>query len=82
VCPTSRYNFIHDAQRGGASYEIEVANGGMATIVGNVIGQGADSQNPVVVAYGTESRSWDRNALYVAHNTFINYGWLPVGSCG
>jgi hypothetical protein len=72
-----RYNFIHDAQRGGASYEIEVANGGMATIVGNVIGQGAESQNPVVVAYGTESRSWDRNALYVAHNTFINYGWLP-----
>ena len=48
-----RYNFIHDAQRGGASYEIEIANGGVATIVGNVIGQGAESQNPVVVAYGT-----------------------------
>jgi hypothetical protein len=42
-----------------------------------VIGQGAESQNPVVVAYATESRSWDRNALYVAHNTFVNYGWLP-----
>lgn len=72
-----RYNFIHDGQRGGASYEIEVANGGLATIVGNVIGQGAESQNPVVVAYATENRSWDRNALYVAHNTFVNYGWLP-----
>jgi hypothetical protein len=73
-----RYNFIHDGQRGGASYEIEIANGGLATIIGNVIGQGADSQNPVVVAYGTEGRSWDRNALYFAHNTLVNYGWLPA----
>jgi len=73
-----RYNFIHDSQRGGASYEIEIANGGLATILGNIIGQGADSQNPVVVSYGTESRAWDRNALSVAHNTFINYGWLPA----
>lgn len=73
-----RYNFIHDGQRGGASYEIEVADGGLATILGNVIGQGAESQNPVVVAYATEGRSWDRNALYVAHNTFVNYGWMPA----
>ncbi len=71
------YNFIHDGQRGGASYEIEIANGGLATVLGNVLGQGADSQNPVVVAYGTESRSWDQNKLYLAHNTFIHYGWLP-----
>lgn len=72
------YNFIHDGQRGGASYEIDIANGGLATIVGNVIGQGADSQNPVMVAYATEDRAWDRNKLVVAHNTFINYGWMPA----
>ncbi len=72
------YNFIHDGQRGGASYEIEIANGGLATIVGNVIGQGADTQNPVLVAYGTEKVGWDRNALLVAHNTFINYAWTPA----
>jgi hypothetical protein len=72
------YNFIHDGQRGGASYEIEIAAGGLATILGNVIGQGADTQNPVLVAYGTEKSSWDRNALVVAHNTFISYGWTPA----
>ncbi len=71
------YNFIHDGVRGGASYEIEIANGGLATVVGNVIGQGAESQNPVMLAYATEDRAWDKNALYVAHNTFVNYGWLP-----
>lgn len=72
------YNFIHDGQRGGASYEIEIANGGLATLIGNVIGQGADTQNPVLVAYGTEKVGWDRNALVVAHNTFVNYAWTPA----
>ena len=72
------YNFIHDGVRGGASYEIELAAGGLATVIGNVIGQGVDGQNPVLLAYGTEGRAWDRNELYVAHNTFVHYGWLPA----
>lgn len=71
------YNFIHDGLRGGASYEIEIASGGLATILGNVIAQGAETRNRVVVAYGTEGQAWDHNELYVAHNTFINYGWTP-----
>ncbi len=71
------YNFIHDGRRGGASYEIEIANGGLATVVGNVIGQGSETQNRVVLAYGSEGRGWDRNALHLAHNTFVHYGWLP-----
>lgn len=72
------YNFIHDGRRGGASYEIELPAGGLATVIGNVIGQGADSQNRVVLAYGTDGRPWDRNTLLVAHNTFINYKWTPA----
>ena len=72
------YNFIHDGLRGGASYEIEIAAGGLATVLGNVIGQGSDSQNPVLLAYGTEAPAWDKNSLAVAHNTFVNYGWVPA----
>ena len=72
------YNFIHDGLRGGASYEIDIASGGLATVIGNVIGQGADSQNPVMVVYGSEERSWDQNRLILAHNTFVNHGWLPA----
>ena len=75
---TIAYNFIHDGVRGAASYEIELAAGGLATLIGNVIGQGAESQNPVVLAYGTEGRGWERNELRVAHNTFVHYGWLPA----
>ena len=72
------YNFIHDGMRGGASLEIDIALGGIATVVGNVIGQGADTQNPVMLAYGSEEGGWDVNRLNVAHNTFINHGWLPA----
>jgi hypothetical protein len=72
------YNFIHDGVRGGASYEVEIATGGLATLIGNVIAQGADGHNPVMLAYGSEGRAWDKNELYVAHNTFITYGWTPA----
>ena len=72
------YNFIHDGQRGGASHAIDLPAGGVATIVGNVIGRGADGQSAVVMTYGSEGRPWDKNTLRVAHNTFINYGWLPA----
>jgi hypothetical protein len=72
------YNFIHDGVRGRASYEIEVANAGVATVIGNVIAQGVDAANRVLVAYGSEGRAWDKNELYVAHNTFVNYGWSPA----
>ena len=71
------YNLIYDGPEGSASYEVDLPNGGLATLVGNVIGQSANSQNPVMVAYGAEGRGWDRNALYLSHNTLIGDPWLP-----
>ncbi len=72
------YNFIHDGNHGGASYEIELAAGGLATVIGNVVGKGVEAQNPVLVAYGTEGRSWDLNRLYLVNNTLVNYSWMPA----
>jgi hypothetical protein len=72
------YNFIHDGSAGSASYEIDLPAGGLATVIGNVIGQSPRSQNRVLIAYGSEGRAWERNALYLSHNTLINYGWLPA----
>jgi hypothetical protein len=72
------YNLIVDGPGGEASYEIELPNGGLAWIIGNVIGQAAGTQNPVVVAYGADRRPWDRNALYLAHNTLINDRLIPA----
>ncbi len=69
------YNLIYDGD-GGASYEIDLPNGGDALVIGNIIGQGRDTQNPVVISYGSEGRVWDRNRLLLSHNTLISdYPW-------
>lgn len=70
--------FIHDGIRGGASLEIDIAQGGIATVIGNVIGQGSETQNPVLLSYGSEEGGWDVNRLHLSHNTFINHGWMPA----
>lgn len=66
------YNMLVDGAEGRAGYELEFPNGGMAYVVGNSIGQSAQSDNPVIVAYGTEGRRWPDNALYFVHNTLLN----------
>lgn len=71
------YNLIYDGDEGQASYEIDLPNGGLAWVVGNVIGQGAQGQNPVMVAYGAEGRAWAKNGLYMAHNTLVGNPWPP-----
>ena len=72
------YNMILDGWGGEASYEIDLPNGGLATIIGNVIGQGPERQNPVVVAYGSEGKPWPKSALYLAHNTLLSWGPMPA----
>lgn len=71
-------NLIVDGPGGGASYEIDLPNGGRAWLVGNVIGQSAATQNRVLVAFGAENRPWPENVLYMAHNTLLSDGWLPA----
>jgi hypothetical protein len=67
-----RYNLLYDGMGGKTSYELEFPNGGVAFVVGNVIGQGSDTTNPVVVAFGAEGTAYANNALYLAHNTLLS----------
>jgi len=71
------YNMILDGPGGEASYEIDLPNGGRATILGNVVGQSAGTQNRVLVAYGAEGNPWPDNQLVVAHNTLLSAGLVP-----
>ncbi len=73
-----RYNLLHDGNSGGSSYEIDLPRGGLATVIGNVIGQSARTQNRVMLAYGAEGSAWERNALHLAHNTLINGLFTPA----
>jgi len=66
------YNLLADGAGGRASYELEFPNGGLAYVIGNVIGQGVSGENPRIVAYGAEGPFWPDNGLYMAHNTLVN----------
>ena len=69
------YNLIADGPAGQASYEVDLPQGGLAVLIGNVIVQGAHTQNPVVVSFGAEGKAWPGSALYMAHNTLVNEHW-------
>jgi hypothetical protein len=71
------YNLIYDGDEGQASYEIDLPNAGLAWIIGNVIGQSPNGQNPVMVAYGSEQAIWPKNGLYLSHNSFVGNPWPP-----
>ncbi len=59
---------------GSTSYAVDVANGGVATISGNSIIQGAGSENRTMIAYGAEGLRYAANALLVSNNSFVSAG--------
>ena len=63
---------LADGTGGRASYELEFPSGGLAYVIGNVIAQSADTDNPIIVAYGAGGPYWPENALYLSHNTLVN----------
>ena len=70
------YNRLSD-EEGTASYELDIPVGGTTYVVGNVIEQGPNSQNPGIITYGEESvYSWGtlnpNSSLYVVNNTIVN----------
>ena len=66
------HNRITDEMGGSASYELEFPNGGVAQVVGNLIEQGEQTENAVLISVGAESYKWPRNELHLFHNTLVN----------
>jgi len=69
---TIEYNLIVDGPQGRASYEVDLPNGGIARLVGNVIQKSAYAQNQALVAFGAERAPWPESTLFMAHNTLVN----------
>jgi hypothetical protein len=67
-----RYSLLADGEGGQASYELEFPSGGVAIAVGNLIEQAATTQNPHLVSYGVEGLTWERNELFLVHNTLVD----------
>ncbi len=66
------YNRLTDGIGGTASYELELAIGGVAYVVGNIIEQGSETENPHIISYGAEGYKWPNNALYLINNTLVD----------
>lgn len=66
------YNQIVNDKSGRASMEVDFSNGGVGVLVGNVIQQGTEAENLVLVSYGPEGMPYTRNVLLMASNTFVN----------
>lgn len=66
------YNRLTDETGGHASYELEFPNGGVAYVIGNIIQQGSQTENPHLVSYGAEDYKWPRNELYLVNNTLVD----------
>jgi MYXO-CTERM domain-containing protein len=67
------YNRI-TGEDGYDSYEVDLPNGGLGILVGNVIEKGTDPNNEYLLQYGEEGYTADgrTNQLYLSSNTFVN----------
>ena len=65
------YNRI-TGEAGHDSYEVDIPNGGLGLVVGNVIEKGPSADNATLLAYGEEGIDNPSSALYAQSNTFVN----------
>ena len=67
------YNRI-TGESGTGSYEIDLPNGGTSYVIGNLIQQGANSQNSTIVTYLEEGVNVQNPGmdLYVINNSIVN----------
>ncbi|WP_158931305.1 right-handed parallel beta-helix repeat-containing protein [Acidisphaera sp. S103] len=71
-------NRIQDGPTAQTSYSIDLADGGIDTVTGNVIEKGASAVNDYMVHFGGEG-TYPDSSLYVGDNIFINdYGPAAV----
>ncbi len=66
------YNRSFDGTDGTASYELDLPNGGVALIIGNVFQQGPATENPTILSYGAEGLTNPNSSIAIINNTFVN----------
>lgn len=65
------YNRLADEADGTSSYNIDIPQGGLTYIIGNVIQKSADAGNPANISYEVESEVNPVQKLYIAFNTIV-----------
>ncbi len=65
-------NRIMDEHDGRGNYSIDLSNGGIAYIAGNLIHQSPYTENYHMIAFGPEGLAYPDNQLSVINNTMVN----------
>ncbi|PLX25893.1 MAG: hypothetical protein C0600_11550, partial [Ignavibacteria bacterium] len=80
------FNRFDEADGGNTSREVDVPNGGLVVLLGNVFDHGLNTDNSNLVGYGMEGVSNPRKELYVINNTFVTTrgagGFITLPSSG
>lgn len=71
-------NRLVDGDDGEASYEIDLPNGGLAWVQGNVLAQGPRPQNLALVSFGAEGQAHAASRLVLTNNHLINDAPAPA----
>ena len=68
------YNRFSDESAGTASYEVDLPNGGLSFVIGNLIEKGPLAQNSALVSYQEEGANAGNpgHELFVIGNTMVN----------
>jgi hypothetical protein len=82
------YNRVMDETDGNSSYQIDLPNGGLAYVIGNLIQKGPNTDNSgELIIFGEEGFNNPRRKLYVVNNTLVNdfggnpfFVWVGSGS--
>jgi hypothetical protein len=65
------YNRL-SGESGTSSLELDLPNGGLSYVIGNVIQQGSLTENSTIIGYGLEGLTNPGSALYFVNNTVVN----------
>jgi hypothetical protein len=68
------YNRLSDETTGTASYDIDLPNGGLSYVVGNLVEKGPLAENSALLSYQEEgaARGNPDHELFVVNNTMVN----------
>jgi hypothetical protein len=66
------YNRIMDEADGTSSYSIDLPNGGLSYVIGNLVQQGPYTENNGIVTYAEEGAVNPKQELYLVNNTIVN----------
>ena len=66
------YNSLMDEREGRSSYAVDLPDGGMSFLIGNIIQRGPHAENGIAVSYAEEGARNTMQELYVVNNTYVN----------